>query len=143
MTTENPKLSAVTTIVKELRGFKAVELHWIYDGQRPQRRSYAELIENYDPVDYGARSFVDELFTADEARQLKDYLDQSNQGTTTISDVDFPIPNNLVGYMATGVGGPTGFLMITKYPYPLPFKVLGYYDLTLATALTEDIEVAK
>ena len=69
------KLYRVTTIANELRGRTAVAVEWFYSGERPAKRPYAALIENYNPmdehVDY-AESHVEQLFTEDEARQLKD-----------------------------------------------------------------------
>jgi hypothetical protein len=79
------KLYGVITTVKEYRGKKDVSFAWFCtDRGTPSHRRYADLIENYDPQDEVrmdevqtsnrrmAEARIDELFTADEASQLKD-----------------------------------------------------------------------
>jgi hypothetical protein len=76
------RLYTVATTVRFYRGCTDVELMWFCSGRssQPTRRPhYAELIEKYDPAEenigYAERQ-VEELFTEDEAKQLKGYLDE-------------------------------------------------------------------
>jgi hypothetical protein len=72
------ELFRVSTTVKECRGRKNVLFEWFYRDSRGDR-PYAELVENYNPEDPFARDAedaIDELFTAIEAKALKDYLDR-------------------------------------------------------------------
>ncbi len=95
-------LYRVLTVVREYHGCKDVTFVWFYEAERPPR-PYAELIENYqpDPKEGGcwgnmsyAEDYIRELFSLDEARQLKDYLDREygHEGTTTITEEHLPIP---------------------------------------------------
>jgi len=129
------ELYDVTTIVKEFSGCKNVEFNWFRCGERRAPRSYADLIENYDPSDryvYYAEGCIDEMFELDEAQALKDYIDQNygEAGITTIEKAKLPIATDTIGLGAISVGGPQDFYMLDKAPgYTLPFKVEGYFDL--------------
>jgi hypothetical protein len=125
------KLYYVETQVHEFKGCKDVPLTF-FNWEPKHQRSYADLIEGYEPGNLYAEGFIDELFTEDEAKQLKAYLDQENghEGVTTIREVELPAPNNVVGVGDMAVGGGCDFLMIFERPnYPLPFKAAAYYDL--------------
>jgi hypothetical protein len=128
------KLYKVTTMVSKYHGCKNVQFIWFRCEPGPQKRPYAELIENYDPEgdQYYAEDHIEELFTEDEAQSLKAYLDREHghEGTTTISEADLPYPNNLMGVGAIAVGGGDDFYQLCDEPeYSLPFKVWGYFDL--------------
>jgi hypothetical protein len=123
------KLFCVNSVVKSFNGCRDVPFSWfiVFDIDRP-RRPYAELIRNYDPSDEHigyAEDAVDELFTLEQAEQLKDYLDcefsDGGENTNTIMEVTLPM---------SSVGGGDDFYMLDKTPgYPLPFKVQGYFNL--------------
>ena len=69
---------------------------------------------------------------ADEASQLKDYLDREHgtHSTTTIDEVSLPVENYEGSLGAMAVGGSADFYMLDKEPeYSLPFRVWGYFDL--------------
>lgn len=129
------KLFRVTTVVKEYDGRKDVAFHWFYDGKRTPPRPYAELVKNYDPTDRNAsysEDCIDEMFTEDEANQLVAYLNRTHgdDGPHIIEEEKLPIANNMMGLGAIAVGGGDDFYMLYNAPeYPLPFKVLGYFDL--------------
>jgi hypothetical protein len=126
------KLYNVCTIVKEYSDCKNVTFQWFYSDTRPHPRPYAELIENYKPDDQYAEEHIDELFTEDEASQLKQYLDREHghEGTTTITEEPLPVANNMMGYGARAVGGGDDFYMLDKEPeYSLPFKAWAYFNL--------------
>jgi hypothetical protein len=102
------------------------------------RRRYAELIKGYDDLENDLRvyaeSYIHELFTQDEARQLKDYLDSEfgQHATTTITEVPLPV-DNIMGVGMLPVGGETDFYMLSETPdYPLSFSVWGHFDLSIA-----------
>lgn len=127
------KLYRVRTVAKEYHGCNDVVFSWLRD-DKPAPRPYAELIENYDLSfdNFYQHDAIDQLFTADEANALKDYLDREHgdAGTTTIDEETLPIPNDLMGVGSTAVGGGDDFYCLHKEPsYSLPFKVLGYFDL--------------
>jgi hypothetical protein len=85
-----------------------------------------------------AEDFVEELFTWDEAQQLRGYLEQKHrdQGPTVIEAVSLPIENNWIGLGALAVGGGDDFYMLCKEPaYSLPFKVWGYFNLVGCTLI--------
>ena len=128
-----PKLYNVTTVVKEYHDCKDVPFHWFRCDPGPQKLPYAELIQNYNGDNFYAENYIGELFTADEAALVKDYLDRddnSHKNPTTINEVSLPIPNNVMGVGAIAVGGGDDFYMLDKNPdYSLPFKVWGYFNL--------------
>jgi len=137
-------LYGVNTIVKEYGGCRNVLFIWLRSGK--SNRPYAELIENYDPQDPYAESAIDELFTADEANALKDYLDQHHggEGSTTITKADLPIPNNVVGLDCIGVGGGNDFYSLYKEPeYSLPFMIEGYFNLVGCELIDEPGETFR
>ena len=99
-------LYSVTTVMKEFDGYKNASFHWFYCDARTIPRPYADLIENYNGMNrlraVYAEGYIDESFTLDEARALKDYLDRTfaHKGTTTIKKRKLPITNNVVGWRA-------------------------------------------
>jgi hypothetical protein len=139
------KLYSVVTKVKEFGGCRDVKLFWFRCEKPDRQHLYADLIENYDPTrskprdtwgdDFPddficAKAQVEELFTEDEAKQLKTYLDQKYDESTTISEAKLPIQQNTIGFGAIPVGGGCDCFMEYKSSgYPLPFKAMAYYDL--------------
>jgi hypothetical protein len=94
------ELFRVRTTVKEYRGIENVLFEWFHHGRRGDR-PYAELVENYNPEDRfteysDPEGAIDELFTAIEAKALKDYIDREygDESTTTIEKEELPIPNS-------------------------------------------------
>jgi hypothetical protein len=137
------KLYSVLTMVKKFIGCRDVELVWFRCEKPDRQHLYADLIENYDPARSkpGKKTFrrttfvyaegrVEELFTEEEAKQLKAYLDQNHDDPTTISEAKLPIQQNTMGFDAIPCGGGCDCLIVYERPgYPLPFKVMAYYDL--------------
>lgn len=129
------KLFHVTTTVNEFAGCKGVPIRWFYCDDRPQPRPYAELIENYDPNDERScypEGYIDELFTEDEAKLLKIYLEQQHDKgeVTTIRETSLPIRNRTMAFGACPAGGGIDFYRLYETPgYDLPFRVEGYFDL--------------
>jgi hypothetical protein len=130
------KLYSVTSKATEYHGCKEVPFVWFREGERPgPQRPSAALIKDYDPADdhrFYVEDYIEELFTEDEARQVKDFLDSryGPDATTTITEVSFPVSNNIMGVGAIPVGGGDDFYMLSKVAdYPLPFSVWGYFDL--------------
>jgi hypothetical protein len=128
------KLYHVTTTANEYSGCKNVKFIWFHC-DRAEPRPYAELIQNYDPNDKDAaypESAIDELFKANEAAALKEYLDRNHgdDGVTTIEAADLPVAKNTMGVRGIPVGGSDGHYMLDKSPdYCLPFRVWGYFNL--------------
>jgi hypothetical protein len=124
------RLYDVTSTAKEYHEYKNVPFVWFREGKRPgPPRPYGELIKDYDVNDeyrFYAEHYIDELFTEDEARQLKDFLDSEygEDATTTITEVQLPFDKNLAGVGSLAVGGGDDFYMLSKAPgYSLPFSV--------------------
>jgi hypothetical protein len=125
------KLYSVTTTAHEYHGRRNVVFHWFRTEPRNEDRPYAELIQNYDG-DLYSKDLIDELFTEQEACDLKEYIDRvhGDAGVTTIEEWKLPIHNQQMGYGARSVGGGDDFYMLDKDPeYSLPFGVNGYFDL--------------
>jgi hypothetical protein len=130
------RLYQVTSKTKVFLGYKDVKLHWFFDifaGSRPDKRPYAELIKDYDPSDNVlAEHCIDELFTEDEARQLKEYIDlgHGHSTTTTIKEVELPIDKHASGISEQDFEYGDGFYELSRESDdPLPFKVSGFFDL--------------
>jgi hypothetical protein len=125
----------VTTTVARLSGCKDVALKWFaLDRKRPVA-PYASVIADYHKLrdffrPYSERA-ADERFTMLEAEALITYLRKHHaQDTHTIKKVDLPLPMETMCYSGLSVGGPNGFLELSKRPdWPLWFRVTGYYDL--------------
>jgi hypothetical protein len=128
------KLYYVDTQVHEYSDCKDVPFTW-FNWAPEHQRPYAKLIEGYDPKKWAihyAEAYVDELFTEDEAKQLKAYLDREHgdAGVTTIREVQLPAPNNRAGVGSMAVGGGDDFHMLfERQDYSLPFKAAAYFDL--------------
>jgi len=138
------KLYRVRTTAKEFHGCRDVVFQWFRPPHRTERarqRPYADLIKGYKPRNWDAiyvEAYIEELFTWDEARQLKAYLDQhhGDQGDTVIKEVTLPVENNVMGFGARAVGGGDDFYRLSEEPeYSLPFKVLGYFNLVGCTLI--------
>ena len=132
MTELKQRLYYVTTTAKKFSDCKNVTFNWFRAEAPAERRRYASLIEGYEPGNAYAEGLIDELFTEDEALQLKEYLDRvhGKEGPTSIEEMSLPIPNNMMGHGARAVGGGDDFYQLFKEPeYSLPFKVMGYFDL--------------
>jgi hypothetical protein len=89
------KLYSVKTTVNEFDGCRDVQFHW-FRCDRGEPRPYAELIEDYDPrAEFAGYSegTIDELFAANGANALKEYLDQRHGDTanTTIEKSNLPL----------------------------------------------------
>jgi hypothetical protein len=134
------KLYDVSTTVREFRGCKNVVFNWVRHAMPQGRRPYAALIKDYEPGPHAVYTelLIEELFTSDEARQLKDYLDRHHgrEGKTVIKEQPLPVENNMMGYGALGVGGGDDFYLLCEEPaYSLAFKVWGYYNLVGCTLI--------
>jgi hypothetical protein len=124
----------VYSTVKEFHRHRDVRFEWFILDRGGAVGPYAELIAGYDPPTYydWPETAVNELFTADEARMLVEYLDKHHrtESVQSIERADLPFAPNTMPYVAIPVGGPQDFLMLSERDeWPLPFKVWGYYDL--------------
>ena len=138
MTELKQRLYYVTTTAKKFSDCKNVTFNWFRAEAPAERRRYASLIEGYEPGNAYAEGLIDELFTEDEALQLKEYLDQvhGKEGPTLIEEMSLPIPNNMMGHGARAVGGGDDFYMLSEDPeYSLPFKVWGYFNVVGCTLI--------
>jgi hypothetical protein len=120
------KLYSVVTMVRQFKGCKDVEFVWFRCEKSDRQHLYADLVENH-VGDYYVEDYIESLFTEDEARQLKTWLDLNRGGATTIAEVKVPVPHNAMGVGAIAVGGGQDFLVLRDCS--LPFKVMAYYDL--------------
>jgi hypothetical protein len=128
------------------RRFANVPVHWFrwFDDDEPATeppRPYAELIAGFDTdhPDEIDVSFIDELFTKEEAEQLADFLKtcpdcggERKNWKITISEVDLPVKKgdcypyqwmpcrpNHIDFLCPFIGP----------DYSLPFKAAGYFDV--------------
>src|SRR5262249_42084141 len=81
------KLYRVRTTAKEYHGYRDIVFQWFRHAMPQGQRLYADLIKDYEPRNRDAfyvEAYIEELFTWDEARQSKAYLDQyhGDQGDT-------------------------------------------------------------
>jgi hypothetical protein len=137
------KFYRVRTTVKAFSGCRDVVFKWFRHAMPQGRRPYADLIRDYEPGNRAmsyAEGLVEELFTWDEARQLRGYLEQHDrdEGETVIEEVSLPIENSWMGVGALPVGGGDDFYMLSEAPeYSLPFKVWGYFNLVGCTRIDD------
>jgi hypothetical protein len=135
------KLYRASTTVREFRGCKNVVFNWFRHAMPQGRRPFAVLIKDYEPerpLAVYTELLIEELFTSDEARQLKDYVDQHHgrEGKTVIKEQPLPVENDMMGYGALAVGGGDDFYSLCEEPaYSLAFKVWGYYNLVGCTLI--------
>jgi len=129
-------LFQVTTIVKEFSGHRNVRFDWFCAERKEPPIPYAKAIRDYDPHDDDARYSefaIDELFTRDEAKALKAYLDKhhGNEGVTTIEQYDkLPIDMNTIGFGVLSMIHGGDYCSLWEEPgYSLPFHAEGYFDL--------------
>jgi hypothetical protein len=130
-------LFIVRSQVEMFGGCKRVRFRWFRPEVRSSDRAYADLIKNYDPDDLYAKHFIDELFDAEEAQQLKVFLGRkkifeggATIAKTVIQKVQLPIASKSFPIGGLAVGGGDDFYMLEKVPgYSLPFRVRGYFNL--------------
>jgi hypothetical protein len=145
------ELFYVTTVVKEYHSpkggsYEDVCFIWFRsDPAEAEVRAYHELIRDYQPHDQSecnTKNYIDELFTLDEAKAVKDFLDRTygDWGPHTIEQQELPIPNSGVRMgaladMARCNWRDSGVVyMLDKDPdYSLPFRVWGYCDTAIST----------
>jgi hypothetical protein len=133
------KLNRASTTVREFRGCKNVVFIW-FRYMPPGRRPYAVLIKDYEPERphaVYAELLIEELFTWEEARHLKDYLDRHHgcEGKTVIEQVPLPVENRRMGYGALAIGDDDFYSICEGPAYSLAFKVWGYYNLVGCTLI--------
>src|SRR5262249_40087809 len=113
--------------VKEYNGCKDVDFMWFMaDREKPLFDNYAGLIDGTS--DFYAIAAIEEMFTLQEAEQLKDWLDKNREGETEIAEARLPIASNrmALGAVAFSSSGPDYLSLIDC---DLPVKALGYFDL--------------
>jgi hypothetical protein len=118
------ELFKVYSRVDDLHGYKNVCIAWfVVERDRPLFGAggalgcpYARGIVGYDPGDeyrHYCEGAVEELFTADEAQSLVEWLrDHRNDATATIEPAELPIPSSQMAVGAQPVGGETDFLTV-------------------------------
>jgi len=115
------KLYRVRTTAKEFGGCRNVTFYWFRQAMPRGRRPYADLIRDYDPKDQlvaYAECLIEELFTEDEAGQLKCWIDRrhGHVGATVIEEEPLPVENRRMGFGAHAVGGGDGFYPLYEEP---------------------------
>jgi len=156
------KLYSVSTVAPVFRAHKDVDISWYITDRSEPVAPYEQLITGYHKLDESDREYsegyIDELFTAKEAEQLKDYLQDvlgvdevlieehklplgrdlhriSEESQRWVKDelgIYIPIedPSGWMPYGAIPVGGSSDMLELDQMEeYDLPFGVWGYYDL--------------
>jgi hypothetical protein len=135
------KVYSVKTTVKEYHGCKNVVFNWLRHVMPQGKRPYADLIKDYEPESPDAlyaEARIEELFTWDEARQLKDYLERhhGDEGETVIKQVPLPIENCTMASSCLPVDGGNDFYMLWKESeYSLPFEIWGNFRLEGCTLI--------
>jgi hypothetical protein len=114
-----------------------VDLVWFRFRKSDRQHLYADLTENYDPTRrkpsdtsrgdsppefMDAEAHVAELFTEEDAKQLKTYLDRNRDDPNTISEAKLPILQNTIGFGAIPVRGGWDCLMYERFGHPLSFR---------------------
>lgn len=111
--------------------FKDVVINWfVTDRESPAVNplEWIDFATASDPV-YSIHA-LNELFTTDEAEQLKDYLMNVHGDDSVKIEPAGKLHENILPWNAIAVGGPRDFLMLTTDDYyNLPFKVDGYFDV--------------
>lgn len=143
---DNQKLFSVTSVIDDWphRGgrFNGVAVDWfVVERSYDPRFDYATLIDRPIADCYGGSDCVDELFTADEARQFEKYLLTTHDTSVRIEEVPVPINGGHMPIGGVPVGGPSDFHMLSKHSeYNLPFQVWGYYRIDCGAAPAYDAE---
>jgi hypothetical protein len=123
----------IKTVVPEFEGHRDVWINWFVESRtNPVERTYAELIEGYDPAEdyhYYSEGAIEELFSAAEADAFVRWLKDNREATedTTVDEVALPLARNRIGLSAIPLGGPQDSLCMDTSS--LGFLVQGYYDL--------------
>ena len=151
------QLFHASSVFRQLRKdevvFSNVVVNWFRTGTGISGRPYADLIEDYDALPRLGRlyteHFIDELFTAQEAEQLRRYIlqdiqqdilqarspsftfDEDAGRILTLQPVSLPVTRRVSGFADLPRGGLADYLRLSEQPdYSLPFGVWGYFDLT-------------
>lgn len=123
--------------------YRGVRVTWLMWHRSEPIGDYRQLLDGYHEftADDGRKWVVgqdvlDELFTADEAALLADYLKTAYGEDVTLVEVPLPVVITdpvVAGYMAyssTAFGGSCDLHMLwEERGYTLPFQVGGFYDL--------------
>jgi hypothetical protein len=134
------QLYHVTSIAKEYRGFKDVEISWfmLHRAQQPVV-PYAELIADYAELNGDDRMsvecVVDEMFTEAEANALLAWLNKHRPAVHQFQATTIPLRGRdedgsiLMAMREIPLGGPQDCIVPNEADWDLPFKVNGYFDL--------------
>jgi len=115
--------------------YDKVQFEWLMDNRKEPLVPYEQAIVNYrkdkDEWHLYPEEYINELFTEDEAKALKDYLLRAENANCEIREQKLPIPFKTMSVSAISAGGDNDFLMLfMDKEYDLPFPVLGYFDVT-------------
>lgn len=122
-------------------------VHWFRDQRETPPFPYNQIIPGWDIMltsddpsernpEYAQRLrlYVDQLFTLDEIIFIKDCFLQSKSFETVIEEVDLPVTHFEIPYIsippAPYGGDGYGFIELCGMEqHPLPFKVMGFFDV--------------
>lgn len=113
-----------------------VTIDWFVVDRKKPPVPYENSIFNYHNLPQKQRenpeAFINELFTEDEALQIKEYLEKRNN-VVKIDPAELPIADIKKGHKSFEVAEGTGFYVLhRKENYPFSFKVEGFFNVNLA-----------
>lgn len=129
-----PKLYHGHMLVPEWNGQRNVFLILLHGHRQNPAVDYAQVIEGYDALPEEDRiypiTYVDELMTQNEAEAVQSYMAERYGWDVTLAEQDVPVPANEAGFSAIPGSRLNGIFDFEASPEtPLPFPIMGYYDL--------------
>ncbi|WP_041274561.1 hypothetical protein [Desulforamulus reducens] len=121
------------SVLDHYKGQNEVTFNWFVVGRKKPIAPYEELIENYDDNNAEAwcdNLFVNEFFTNEEIKELKEYLLLSHQMEVQVEEVSLPVRSGGLSYGLLLINGAIGFYSLAdEEGYNLSVSVLGHYEV--------------
>lgn len=129
-------MSVANNVQYKKTSYDNVTIEWFVVDRKEPPVPYRDSIFNYHNLSEEQRenteAFISELFTEDEAQQIKEYLERRNNAVK-IDPAELPISDNKKGHKSFKVTEGTGFYVLHKKEhYPFSFKVEGFFNVNLA-----------
>lgn len=125
--------SKINHFPHEERIYDSVELCWFVVYRECPAFSYERLVEEYgeksDGSSFISENNLNELFTEEEAKILKEYILRVHKQGCVVKEANLPLEYYSFGYEDIVLGYEEGLYKLNEEDgYDLPFIVWGYYD---------------
>lgn len=127
------RLFRAWSVLENFMGQDQVMFNWFVVGRQAPVAPYEILIENYDEDDEESaydRLLVDELLTAAEVEELRNYLLKKHKLEIQVEEVSLPVRSGGLCYELLLISGQKDFYTLAdEKGYNLSVAILGHFDM--------------